>query len=49
MYTSGVETTRSGRPYQFGSSRKAAEKAIRILDREGHEQFLATICFYDAE
>ena len=49
LYTSGVETTRSGRPYQFGSSRKAAEKAIRILDREGHEQFLATICFYDAE
>ncbi len=49
LYASGVETTKNGRPYQFGSSRKAAEKAIRILDKEGHEQFLATICFYKAE
>lgn len=46
LYMSGVEETKSGRRYQFGPSRNNS-KAIRILDGEGREQFLATICFYD--
>lgn len=44
LYISGEEETKSGRRYQFGPSRNNV-KAIRILDAEGREQFLATICF----
>ena len=45
LYMSDVKTTKNGRSYQFGPSRKQ-EKAIRILDGEGREQFLATIRFF---
>lgn len=44
--SSDVETTKSGRHYQFGPSRNN-NKALRILDAEGREQFLATIRFFD--
>lgn len=44
LYSSGVEETKNGRRFQFGSSRNN-NKAIRILDQNGKEQFLATICF----
>lgn len=47
LYISGLEETKSGRRFQFGTSRNNA-KAIRILDQEGKEQYLATICFYEA-
>jgi len=45
LYVSGVEETKDGRRYQFGPSRNNG-KAIRILDREGKEEFLATIRFF---
>lgn len=45
MKMSEVERTKNGRRYQFGPSRNNG-KAIRILDQEGREQFLATICFF---
>ena len=45
LYMSDIEETKSGRRFQFGPSRKQ-DKAIRILDKEGKEQFLATICFF---
>ncbi len=48
LYSSGVEETKSGRRLQFGTSRDN-NKAIRILDNEGHELFLATVCFYNPE
>lgn len=48
LYLSGVEETKNGRRFQFGPSRNN-NKAIRILDAEGKEQFLATICFYARE
>lgn len=47
LYTSGVEETKNGRRFQFGPSRNNV-KAIRILDRDGKEQYLATICFIPA-
>ena len=40
-----VELTKDGRHFQFGSSRDN-NKAIRILDEEGKEQYLATINFF---
>ena len=43
---SEVEETKNGRKFQFGPSRNNG-KAIRILDRDGQEQFLATIRFYE--
>ena len=36
---------KDGRQFQFGPSRNN-KKAIRILDAEGHEQYLATIRFF---
>lgn len=45
LYMSEEQTTKGGRRYQFGPSRNQS-KAIRILDGEGHEQFLATIRFF---
>ena len=45
LYASGVEETKNGRRFQFGPSRNQS-KAIRILDQEGQEQYLATIRFY---
>lgn len=46
LYNSGETETKNGRKFQFGPSRNNG-KAIRILDREGKEQFLATIRFYE--
>lgn len=46
LYISGIEETKNGRRFQFGPSRVGG-KAIRILDMEGKEQFLATIRFMD--
>lgn len=46
LYASEVEETKNGRKFQFGPSRNN-NKAIRILDKDGHEQFLATIRFYE--
>lgn len=45
LYASGVETLKDGRRFQFGPSRNN-NKAIRILDQEGKEQYLATIRFF---
>lgn len=46
LYNSKLEETKNGTRFQFGSSRDG-KKGIRILDKNGNEQFLATICFYD--
>lgn len=46
LYMSEVEETKSGRKFQFGPSRNN-NKAIRILDKDGREQYLATIRFYE--
>lgn len=46
LYGSGIEKTKDGRTFQFGPSRIGG-RAIRILDREGKEQFLATIRFFE--
>lgn len=48
LYASDTEKTRDGKRFQFGPSRNNG-KAIRILDCEGKEQFLATIRFYEEE
>ena len=48
LYMSDTEETKSGKRYQFGPSRDQS-KAIRILDKEGNEQYLATIRFFEAE
>lgn len=50
LYNSGEEWTKDGRRIQFGPSREG-KKTIRILDKEGKAQFLATIRFIskDAE
>ncbi len=46
LYTSEIEETKNGRKFQFGPSRNN-NKAIRILDKDGQEQYLATIRFYE--
>mgnify|MGYP006987449865 FL=1 len=46
LYISGIDETKDGRRFQFGPSRNN-NKAIRILDNEGHEQFLAMIRFFE--
>lgn len=45
LYASGVDSTNDGRKFQFGPSRNIG-KCVRILDKEGAEQYLATIRFY---
>lgn len=45
LYASGVTEIKDGRSFQFGPSRNN-NKAIRILDSEGREQYLATIRFF---
>lgn len=45
LFSSEVEQTKNGRKFQFGPSRNNG-KAIRILDKDGQERFLATIRFY---
>lgn len=46
LYVSEIEETKDGRRFQFGPSRNN-NKAIRILDSEGHEQFLAMVRFFE--
>ncbi len=46
LYISETEETKNGRKFQFGPSRNN-NKAIRILDKDGQEQYLATIRFYE--
>ena len=46
LYCSDAKTTKNGRCYQFGPSRKN-NKVVRILDGEGKEMFLSTVCFYE--
>lgn len=48
LYNSETLETKSGRKFQFGPSRNQ-NKAIRILDKNGQEQYLSTICFYERE
>lgn len=45
LYSSDVEETKDGRKFQFGPSRNI-NQAIRILDQDGQEQYLATIRFF---
>ena len=45
LYMAEPVLTKDGRTYQFGPSRNNS-KAIRILDRQNREQFLATIRFF---
>lgn len=45
LYSSDVEGTRDGRRFQFVPSRNI-NQAIRILDKDGQEQYLATIRFF---
>lgn len=45
LYASGIREIKDGRKIQFGPSR-VGNKAIRILDGEGREQYLATIRFF---
>lgn len=47
LYTAEPVVTKDGRRYQFGPSRNSS-KAIRILDDNDREQFLATIRFYQS-
>ncbi|MCI9665624.1 MAG: hypothetical protein HFI46_17605 [Lachnospiraceae bacterium] len=42
------EAAKDGRKFQFGPSRNIG-RAIRILDKEGNEQYLATIRFFESE
>lgn len=46
LYSSDIKMAKDGRSYQFGPSRKS-NKMVRILDSEGREVFLGTICFYE--
>lgn len=46
LYASEVRESDDGRQFQFGPSRNI-NKAIRILDQEGREQYLATIRFFN--
>ncbi|MCD8327109.1 MAG: hypothetical protein LUC90_10650, partial [Lachnospiraceae bacterium] len=44
-FMNGMTTTKNGRVFAFGPARNS-QKAIRILDANGNEQLLATICFF---
>lgn len=46
LYASDLQSTEDGRQFQFGPSRNI-NRAIRILDQDGREQYLATIRFFD--
>ncbi|HWQ72480.1 MAG TPA: hypothetical protein VN370_09200 [Desulfitobacteriaceae bacterium] len=45
LYAEDLRSTEDGRQFQFGPSRNI-NKAIRILDQDGREQYLATIRFF---
>lgn len=46
LYNSGAWETKSGKRCQFGPSREL-NKCIRILNKDGKEEYFATIRFYD--
>ena len=46
LYAADLRTCEDGRQFQFGPSRNI-NKAIRILDQDGREQYLATISFFE--
>lgn len=46
LYISRIEETKDGRRFQFGPNRES-NKSIRILDENGKEYYLSTICFYN--
>jgi len=46
LYSSDVKKIDDGRGFQFGPSRQNA-KAIRVLDKNSQEQFLATVRFFE--
>lgn len=46
LYCEGHQETKDGRKFQFGPSRENG-KALRILDQNGKERYLTTICFYE--
>ena len=48
LYNSQVRQTKSGRIFELGTSRDG-KSGIRILDSTGHEQFVSTIKFFEAE
>ncbi len=48
LYMSETERTKDGRRYQFGPNRES-KKAIRILHKDGREEYLATIRFFADE
>lgn len=48
LNSSSVRTVDGGRMFQLGPSRNNT-RAIRVLDGDGHERFLATIRFYFGE
>lgn len=45
LYSSDVHSIDDGRKFQFGPSRNI-NKCLRILDKEGREEYLATIRFF---
>jgi hypothetical protein len=47
LYAADLRTCEDGRKFQFGPSRNI-NKAIRILDQDGREEYLATIRFFGA-
>ena len=47
LFSSEIEENDDGRKFQFGPSRKN-EKALRVLDKNSKEQFLATVRFFKA-
>lgn len=46
LHNSDLEKTKNENFFQFGPSR-VGEKTIRILDRNGNERLLTTICFFE--
>lgn len=48
LYNSGTRTSKSGRTFELGTSRDG-KTGIRILDGNGHEQFVSTLKFFDPE
>ena len=48
LYNSPTRQTKGGRAFELGTSRDG-KTGIRILDSAGHEQFVSTVKFFDAE
>lgn len=48
LYSADVGSLEDGRRFQFGPSRDIT-KSIRVLDRDGNEEYLATIRFYQSQ